>query len=158
VELAEVAWEGREVILTPASTITTNQKKVWDHFRLADLLRRRGATVTSLLLPPLEGRRRTFSQAGEAEVEVVEPPRNAGEALRAAKAAGRRAQEVRPYRLSLPRKKPSKQLERAISWLERTKAERLDGETLKRAKRCGLKVDTVRKAMTALRSRGKPSL
>jgi hypothetical protein len=88
---------------------------------------------------------------------VVEPPRNAGEALRAAKAAGRRAQEVRSYRLSLPRKKPSTRLERAISWLKRTKAERLDGDTLKRAKRCGLKVGTVRKAMTALRSRGKPS-
>jgi hypothetical protein len=150
VELAALDWEGKEVVLTPASTINTNKKEVWEHYWLGELLRREGARVTSLRLPPLEGRRRTLSQVGDVDWEVVDPPRSAREAGKAALEASKRAKALDAERKSLPRKKASPALDRAMSWLTKKGVTRLTKDVLRDAKRKGLTRGTLKRALGLL--------
>jgi hypothetical protein len=146
VELAEVDWRGKEVILTPASTIATNTREVWDEFWLAYLLRQRGARVRSLRLPPLDGRRRTFSQADGTEQEVA-PPWTARKAFAAAQEASRKAEEGERAWRALPRRKGSPKLAQAVEWLEERGARRLSADVVESATEAGISKGTLRRAM-----------
>ncbi len=145
-ELEAVAWEGKHVILTPPSTIATNKKEVWVEFFLARLLREKGATVQSFHVPPREGRLQTFARA-DGEGEFVDPPQFPWEAATLAEAAGRRARELDPYRKSLPRKKASPKLEKAIDFVRRHDVRHLTKDVLKKAKRYGIYRDSLRRAL-----------
>jgi hypothetical protein len=150
-ELAEVAWEGRRVILTPPSTIATNKRETWGEFFLADLLRRAGAEVQSLYLPPLGGRRRTLSRADGTGV-LVDPPRHPWEAATAAERAGEEARRLDGYRRSLPRQKASPKLDRAIAFVRERGVGRVTKEVLKQAKRKGITEGTLRRALQYVES------
>ncbi len=54
-EMDKLDWQGKRVLLTPPSTVATNQQEVWAEFFLARLLRRKGAVVESLHVPDREG-------------------------------------------------------------------------------------------------------
>jgi hypothetical protein len=142
-------WEGRHVLLTPPSTIATNKRVVWAEFFLARLLRERGAVVESFHVPDRDGRRQTFATAG-GEGELVVPPHYSWEAYALAEAAGRRARELRAYRLALPRKKASPKLEKAVAFLRGQGVQRLTNDLIRQAERKGIKETTLRRAMKEL--------
>jgi hypothetical protein len=146
-ELAAVAWQGRDVILAPTSTITTNVRETWGEFFLARLLREEGAAVKSLRLPPLNGRRRTLSIADEQGWAVIDPPFYAWDAAAAAEMASQEALRLDSYRRALPRQKPSPKLERAITFVCELGIGRVTKDVLKHAKRKGITEATLRRAI-----------
>lgn len=146
-ELAAVAWKGREVTLAPASTVATNQQDVWSEFFLAKALRDAGATVKTLRLPPLNGRKRTMADLAGAEVEVVDPPFHPWDAKAKADEAGQKARELDSYRKSLPRNKPSPKLEQGLAFLRENGAQNLTKAILSKAKEKGISKGTLRRAL-----------
>jgi hypothetical protein len=147
-ELASVGWEGRRVVLCPASTVATNRREVWSEYYLAKLLRRRGADVLSLHLAPLNGRRATVGAGGEGG--LVTPPWRAGQAFLLAEEAGGRAREQDPHRKALPRRKDSPTLRKAIDFVRKNNVTSLDKQTLKRGKKNRLSRATLRRALSSL--------
>jgi hypothetical protein len=149
-ELRAIDWKGRQAVLTPASTLATNKKEVWEHYHLAEVLRREGASVLSLVPAPLNGRRRTLSRALDRDLDLVEPPQ-VDEARQAAREAAQRAREQDAARRALPRNKPSPVLEKAVAWLKGRKARRLTKEVKEAAREAGLCEATLRRAMKVVR-------
>jgi hypothetical protein len=145
-ELAEIDWQGKQVMLTPPSTISTNSREVWGEFFLARLLRVRGATVKSIRLPPLNGRKRIFSQADGTET-IVEPPFQAWQADEHAEAASLRARELDAERKALPRKKGRPRFWKASRFILRYGVTRLSSEVVDRAKRRGITRSSLRRAL-----------
>jgi hypothetical protein len=145
-ELAAIEWQGRQVILTPASTIATNKQEVWGEFFLANLLREHGADVKSLHLPPLAGRRRTFSRA-DGTGTLVDPPVHPWEAAANAVVASRRAHELQLARKALPRKKASPKLTMAVRFVLRHGVTRLTKDVIQTAFRRGISRDSLRRAI-----------
>jgi hypothetical protein len=145
-ELAAIDWQGRQVFLTPPSTIETNKQEVWGEFFLAQLLRERGATVKSVHLPPLKGRKRLYSQADGTET-IVEPPFRSRQAYDNAEEASRRARELDAYRKSLPRKKASPRLTKAARFVWTHCVTALTKDVLEKAEKKGITKSTLRKAM-----------
>jgi hypothetical protein len=150
-ELSEIPWEGKKVILTPTSTVTTNARETWGEYFLARLLRKYGAEVKAIRLPPIEGRRRTFSMADDLGWEVVDPPLHPWDAAAAADLAREQARRLDPLRRALPRKKPSTQLEKAIAFVQKHGVRRLGKDIVKRAKRKGVTRATLRRAIQSVR-------
>jgi hypothetical protein len=145
-ELAVVAWDGKQVLLTPLSTIHTNSQDVWTEFFVATLLRLQGATVYSIHIQPHNGRKRTFSQAG-GECEIVEPPFNPWDAAALAKAASQRAQEIASYRKSLPRAKGNPKLQKALDFVRSRNVRHMTKDVIAAAKRKGIRKSTLRRAI-----------
>ena len=141
-KLAGIDWAGRRVTLATPSNVATNKKVVLDEFRLAYLLRQRGADVWSARVPSRDGRRQTVAQA-EA-IEVVRPPQTAHEAIAAAQAAARQAR-------SRPRKKVSRALENAIAWLRERGAEHATADLVRQARRARISERTLKRALGLLR-------
>jgi hypothetical protein len=146
-ELAALPWEGKSVLLAPASTVSTNARESWADFFLARLLRNRGADVMSVRLPPLDGRRRTFSKVEDLDWEVVDPPRHAWEAAHAAEKASQEAKQVDAYRRALGRRKTSPKLDKAMEFVRASNVTALTKDVLRRAKRKGIAKDTLWKAL-----------
>jgi hypothetical protein len=146
-ELAAINWEGRHVLLTPASTVVTNKRETWDEYHLAQLLRELGADVQGLLLPPLDGRRRTLAMADGADWEVTELPRTPREAEATAGESGRRARELDRYRRSLPRKRSSPRQDAAADFIRTHNVTALTKDVLRRARRRGISKDSLRRAL-----------
>jgi hypothetical protein len=144
-ELDSMDWAGKVVTLAPPSNVATNKKVVLDEYRLAHLLRERGAEVRCLRIASPQGRRLTLAQAEE--VEMATPPLTPREAQVAAEAASRRARERAAARKAQPRNKPSPTLERAVAWLRKEGAEQVTQDLLRKAKRRGLSERTVYRAM-----------
>lgn len=148
-ELEAIDWAGKVVTLATPSNVFTNKKVVYDEFRLAYLLRERGAEVLALRIRSLNGRRLTLSQAED--VEVVTPPMTAREAEAAAQAASQKAREQDAARRSSPRNKASVKLEEAVNWLKKRNAEEVTKDLVKKAKRKGLTRRTLYRAMKEIR-------
>jgi hypothetical protein len=145
-ELAAIDWQGKQVFLTPPSTIATNKREVWGEFFLARLLRMRGATVKSVRLPPLGGRKRVFSQADGSEA-IVEPPFHAWQTREHAEAASLRARELDAERRALPRKKGRPRFWKASRFILKYGVTRLSAEVVDRAKRHGITRSSLRRAL-----------
>jgi hypothetical protein len=145
-ELANIDWYGRNVLLTPASTVATNKQEVWGEHFLAKLLRQHGAAVKSVRLPDLNGRRRTFSQR-EGTEQIVEPPFHALEAAAAADMAAERAHQVDAYRRSLPRSQASPKLSAACELVREYGITALTQSALDRAKERGIGRTTLQSAI-----------
>ncbi|HEY7315154.1 MAG TPA: hypothetical protein VH643_37755 [Gemmataceae bacterium] len=148
-ELDAIDWAGKVVVLATPSNVATNKKVVFDEFRLASLLRKRGAEARSLRIASPQGRRLTLAQAEE--VEVITPPLTAHEAHAAAQAASRKAREQDTARRCHPRNKPSPALEKAVSWLSEQGAEGITKDLVKKAKRKGLSKRTLHRALKEIR-------
>jgi hypothetical protein len=146
-ELAAIAWQGRGVLLAPASTVTTNAREVWGEFFLARLLRKEGADVQSIRLPPLNGRRRTLVMADESGWGVVSPPEHSWQAGLAADKAKEEARRVDASRRALPRDKPSPKLEKAIAFVQKHNVTRLTQDVVKKARKRDISQTTLRRAI-----------
>jgi hypothetical protein len=145
-ELERLDWSDKQVVLTPPSTIATSKNEVWAEFFLARLLRERGADVRSLHLPPLQGRRRTYSQA-EGTGTLVVPPRHAWQATAQAEDAATRAGELDAYRRTLPRQKTSPKLAKAHAFIQKHAVHRLTKEVVLKAKKHGVSRTTLSRAL-----------
>jgi hypothetical protein len=145
-ELANIEWYGRDVLLTPASTVATNKQEVWGEHFLAKLLSQHGATVKSVRLPDLNGRRRTYAQRDGTE-QVVEPPLHAGEAAAAAELAAERGRQVYAYRRSLPRNQASPRLSAACEFVREFGVLTLTQTVLDTAKERGIGRSTLQRAL-----------
>jgi hypothetical protein len=146
-ELAALSWAGRGVLLAPPSTITTNARETWGEFFLARLLRKEGADVKSIRLPPLNGRRRTLAMADQSGWEVVEPPVEPWQAGLAADKAKEEARRLDAYRRALPRDKPSPKLEKALAFVQKHQVTRLTKDVVKKAKKKGISRATLKRAI-----------
>jgi hypothetical protein len=155
-ELDALNWDGREVVLASASTITTNAREVWGEFFLARLLRERGAHVQSIRLPPLQGRRRTLAMADAEGWAVVDPPRHPWEAKAAADRASEEARRLDGERRRLPRHKDSPKLDKAVAFVKQYGVHNLTKDMLKTAKRKGITTTTLRRALQASKENTQP--
>jgi hypothetical protein len=150
-ELAALPWAGRTAVLAPPSTVSTNQGEVWEEYRLALLLRRAGARVASLRLPPKGGRRSTLADFdGWQDLPVVRPPGRGATAKKRAEEAAELARAVDAERRALPRNRPSPKLQKAVAFLRRQKADGLTVEVVKRGARAGLSKSTLVRAWRLL--------
>jgi hypothetical protein len=149
--LDAIDWTGKLVTLVPPSTVLTNKKAVYDEFKLAVLLRERGAEVRCLRIRSDNGQRLTLAQAEE--VEETTPPLTVEDAEIAAQAASRKGRELSRIRRSLPRNKRSAKLEDAINWLMNQKTKQVTKELIKKAKKRGLSQTTLYRAIQAIRQR-----
>jgi hypothetical protein len=145
-DLANIDWYGRDVLLTPASTVATNKQETWAEYFLAKLLREQGAAVKSVRLPDLDGRRRTFSQRDGTET-IIEPAWHAWEAATEAKLAAERARKLETYRRSLPRNKPSPKLTAACELLRELSVTTLSQLVLDKGKEKGIGRTTLQRAI-----------
>jgi hypothetical protein len=144
-ELEGINWEGKSVVLTPPSTIATNKREVWVEFFLARALREKGATVQSFHPQAKGGRRTTYSAAEGGE--LVDPPESPREAHTRAEEASQRARELDAHRRSLPRKKGSPALEKALAFVEERRLTRMTTAVLREARRRGISRSTLRRAL-----------
>jgi hypothetical protein len=151
-ELAEVDWHARRVVLTPPSNIMTNKQEVWGEFFLARLLRQHGAEVKSVRLTDFEGRKRTFNQAEPERWNLVDPPDKGFDAHLQAEEAANRAKQLDAYRKSLPRKKSSPKLEKAVDLVHSHNITALTREALTRAREQGIGQKTLQKAILQVRT------
>jgi hypothetical protein len=150
-ELAAIPWSGKTAILAPPSTVATNQGEAWEEFWLAQLLRRAGARVRSLRLPPKEGRRSTLADFDSwQELLVVRPPSRGATAKRRAEEAAELAKAVDAERRALPRNRPSPKLKKALAYLGKQKAQALTEDLLRRARRAGHSRATLFRAWSLL--------
>lgn len=146
--LAAVDWQGRHVLLAPPSTVATNMREVWDEYYLARLLGQHGAaSVRSIRLPPLDGRRRTLAIAGDVPWQVVPPPATYDQAKALAEEAGQRARETDAERRALPRRRASPKVEDALAFVEKHNVTSLTREMLQKARRKGITKDALRRAL-----------
>jgi hypothetical protein len=144
-ELDAIDWAGKVVVLATPSNVATNKKVIFDEFRLASLLRERGAEVRALRIASPQGRRLTLAQADE--VQETSPPSTIREAQAAAQAASLKAREQDTARRSHPRNKPSRALEKAVTWLSEQGAECITKDLVKKAKKRGLSERTLHRAL-----------
>jgi hypothetical protein len=146
-ELASVDWAGKRALLAPPSTVATNQAQVWAEYHLARLLRRQGAEVVSLHLPPLNGRRRTLADAEGVNWKVVEPPHDAAQAAARARQAADLARALDHTRKKLPRRKPSPKLAAALAFVREHNVTSLTKDVLQKAREEGVSKDSLRRAL-----------
>jgi hypothetical protein len=146
-ELAGVDWADKRALLAPPSTVATNQAQVWQEYHLARLLRRQGAEVFSLHLPPLNGRRRTLADAEGVTWKVVEPPHDAAQAATRAKQAADLARALDHTRKKLPRRKASPKLAAAQAFVRKHGVTSLTKDVLQKAREEGVTKDTLRRAL-----------
>ncbi len=145
--LESVVWAGRDVLLCPASTITTNARETWDEFFLARLLREHGAAdVIGIRIESPNGRRAIL--ADTPDWREVRPPTTLEQARKAAYNAGRRANELDRWRKSLPRRKPSRTLEQAIAFLQTQNITVVTKDVVERARREGIGRSTLYTAIS----------
>jgi hypothetical protein len=147
-DLDAIDWTGRRVTLATPSNVVTNKKVVWDEYRLAHLLRQKGADVWCMRIPSGDGLRKTLPHA--AAVDVVRPPLDDREARAAARTASAKARATAPTRRAQPRTKASPALERAVAWLRQRGLERVTNETVRLAKRSRISERTLRRAVAHL--------
>ena len=152
-EMDKLDWQGKRVLLTPPSTVATNQQEVWAEFFLARLLRRKGAVVESLHVPDREGRRQTYAMA-RGEGELVEPPYHAWQVHARAREASQRARALDAHRRALPRRKGSPKRDKAVAFVREHGVHSLTADVLKRAKRRGISRSTLKRAIGEERTRG----
>jgi hypothetical protein len=145
-DLSSIDWIGKHVLLTPPSTITTNQREVWIEHFLANQLRTKGAEVKSLHIPPRNGRKQTFVTA-EGQGEIIDPPFYASDARALANIAGQRARDLDSYRKSLPRNTPSPKLLKAIRFVTENDIRKLSKENIQRAKKRKISQSTLLRAI-----------
>lgn len=130
---------GRHIILCPASTIATNGNEIWAEYALAKLIRKKGATVQSVRLPPLGVRRRTMAQA-ERPLTIVAPPANAGQAAEARERAREELARVSAERRAAPRRsrgrRRSQNMRCALGFLRMEKPEKLDAKVKEHFEAC----------------------
>ncbi len=143
--LYAIDWAGKVVTLATPSNVMTNKKVVLDEFRLAHLLRERGAEVRSLRIASSDGRRLTFSKAEE--VEVTTPPRTPREAQEAAQKASQRARERGPAWRTNSRTKPSVKMVEAAAWLKKKGITQVTKDVVRKAKRKRLSERTLYRAI-----------
>ncbi len=156
-ELAAVPWGGKTAVLAPASTVTTNQGEVWEEYRLAMALRRAGARVVCLRLPPKEGRRSTLADyEGRQDLPVVYPPANGMAAKRRAEEAAELARALDAQRKALPRNRTSPKLQKAVAYLSRQGAQELTRDLVRRGMRAGHSKTTLERAWRLLRENSSP--
>jgi Bifunctional DNA primase/polymerase, N-terminal len=148
-KLDALDWTDKVVMLATPSNVATNKKLVYDEFKLAYLLGKRGADVRCLRIDSPNGRRVTLSQAEH--VEVTTPPLTAREAQVAAQAASRNARERAAARRSQPRKKASAKMEQAMAWLKKQNAEQVTKALARKARKRGLTERTLYRALEEMR-------
>ena len=105
-----------------------------------------GATVQSVRLPDLNGRRRTFSQRDGSE-QIIEPPWHAWQAAAEAELAAERARKLDAYRRSLRRSKPSPKLGAACEFLREFNVTSLSRSVVDRANERGIPRTTLQRAI-----------
>jgi hypothetical protein len=152
-QLEDIDWNGKEVVLCPASTITTNKGEVWNEYHLARLLRRKGARVWTIRLPDDNGlgRRCTLADGGW-DGELKEPPTNRQDAELMAGHASMLAREVKGKRLKLPRHTAKPARDAASAFIRLHGVTSLSKEVLALAKEVGLSRSTLRRALSTMTS------
>ena len=144
-ELDNIDWAGKVVILATPSNVATNKKVVYDEFKLAFLLRDRGAEVNAIRIDSPNGRRLTLANTDKFEMIIA--PWTAAEAEAAAQAASKKACEQDGIRRSSSRNKPSPAFEKAINWLKKENIEKITKDVVKKAKKKGLAMRTLYRAL-----------